>query len=637
MDAVSVKPVQLPPAGSEPERARLPRSNALLVAGVALVAYAALAVLLFINTWVRPFTYSIGSPGDPPQMMWFLAWSPFALSHGHNPFFSTYIDYPAGFNLLWNCTFPLMAAILAPITAILGPVFSYNVLETLAVGLSAWTAFLFIRRYVRNPIAAGLGGLVYGFSPGMAAQSLGHPHVTLLFLPPLILLALDEVLRVQRRPPLIVGLLLGVMVAAQILIGEEMLATTALVVAIALVIVVAMAPKLVRPRAGYAIKALLAAGVSSLILAGPLVAFQFFGPQHIHGVVHARNEFVSDLWSFFVPTQMSLLAPPWAVHFTEKFAGNVSEWNSYVGIPMVLLLAFVAVRYWQLVIVRLATLVGVLIAILSMGVTIHYGGHVTTMPVFVLGLAFPLLARFVPGIPGLTMLYTTFVMWFAMARLPVFGDILPSRMMLIGYLAIGLLLAVFLEQVLSNLLRPLWGRVGVGGRVATIAGMAAAAIALIPMIPVIPYWSTPSPIPAFFTSGAANRVPEGSVALIVPISNSNEARPMLWQAATDMRFKMPEGYVFIPWQGGNALDPPYSVTQSTLNQLINGQASIETVDAPTRQKMVDDMAGWHVQTVIVGPMAYQNEAVALYSELLNRQPEAVGDVYVWWGVDASHG
>src|SRR5439155_51356 len=82
-------------------------------------------------------TYSIGSPGDPPQMMWFLAWSPFALSHGHNPLFSTYIDYPAGFNLLWNCTFPLMAAILAPITAILGPVFSYNVLETLAVGLSA--------------------------------------------------------------------------------------------------------------------------------------------------------------------------------------------------------------------------------------------------------------------------------------------------------------------------------------------------------------------------------------------------------------------------------------------------------------------------------------------------------------------
>src|SRR5207253_10592680 len=132
---------------------------------------------------------------------------------------------------------------------------------------------------------------------------------------------------------------------------------------------------------------------------------------------------------------------------------------------------------------------------------------------------------------------------FAMARLPVFGDILPSRMMLIGYLAIGLLLAVFLEQVLSKLPSPLWGRtgfenlpppsrgrVGVGGRVARIAGMAAAAIALIPVIPVIPYWSTPSPIPSFFTHGAANRIPAGSVALIVPISNSSEAGPMLWQA-----------------------------------------------------------------------------------------------------------
>src|SRR5207244_2621013 len=183
------------------------------------------------------------------------------------------------------------------------------------------------------------------------------------------------------------------------------------------------------------------------------------------------------------PALISLLAPAAAVHFTDKFACYVSEWNSYVGIPMVLLLAFVALRYWQLLIVRLATLVGVLIAILSMGVTIHYGGHVTTMPVFVLGLAFPLLARFVPGVPGLTMLYTTFIVWFAMARLPVFGDILPSRMMLIGYLAIGLLLAVFLEQVLSPVASPhpalprkrgreiRWGRVGVGGLAATIAGL----------------------------------------------------------------------------------------------------------------------------------------------------------------------
>ncbi|MDQ6885475.1 MAG: hypothetical protein M3077_14760, partial [Candidatus Dormibacteraeota bacterium] len=115
---------------------------------VALAIYVALAFLLFINTWVHPFTYAVGSPGDAPQFMWFLEWSAYALTHAHNPLFTTYLDYPAGVNMLWNCTVPLLAAVLTPVTLALGPVFSFNLLATLAVGLSAFTAFLFIRRYV---------------------------------------------------------------------------------------------------------------------------------------------------------------------------------------------------------------------------------------------------------------------------------------------------------------------------------------------------------------------------------------------------------------------------------------------------------------------------------------------------------
>ena len=42
-------------------------------------------------------------------------------------------------------------------------------LVTLADGLSAWSAYLAIHRYVPSHGAAACGGLVYGFSPAMVA------------------------------------------------------------------------------------------------------------------------------------------------------------------------------------------------------------------------------------------------------------------------------------------------------------------------------------------------------------------------------------------------------------------------------------------------------------------------------------
>ena len=131
--------------------------------------------------------------------MWFFSWPPFALAHGLTPLFTTYLDYPAGVNLMSNTSMPLVGTALSPVTSIFGPVFAYNTVESLALALSAWSAYLMIRRYVASDIAAGLGGLLYGFSPWMLGESLGHPHVTIAFLPPLIFMAIDEGIIRQRR------------------------------------------------------------------------------------------------------------------------------------------------------------------------------------------------------------------------------------------------------------------------------------------------------------------------------------------------------------------------------------------------------------------------------------------------------
>jgi hypothetical protein len=122
------------------------------------------------------------------------------------------------------------------------------------------------------------------------------------------------------------------------------------------------------------------------------------------------------------------------------------------------------------------------------------------------------------------------------------------------------------------------------------------------------------------------------VALVAPVVDSGEAHPMLWAAVSGMRFRSPDGYVFIPGPLGSQVDPPYTVTHATLRDMALGRESIETIDSGTRQKILSELSNLHVQTVIIGPMAYQSQALVVFDSLFNRPPEYVGGVYIWWDV-----
>src|SRR2546421_11949398 len=173
--------------------------HGLLLGGAGLI-YLVVAVGIFATIWFQPggpFTNALGVGGDPQLAIWFLRWQGFALAHGHNLLFTTYLDAPQGVNLMWNTTAPLLGVALAPLTATLGGVFAYNVAETLGLATSAMAAFVMIRRYVQatdaiGTVAALIGGAVYGFSPYMAAHALGHPPAGILFSPPPGLLFVDD-------------------------------------------------------------------------------------------------------------------------------------------------------------------------------------------------------------------------------------------------------------------------------------------------------------------------------------------------------------------------------------------------------------------------------------------------------------
>jgi hypothetical protein len=120
-----------------------------------LLAFLGLAVLLLGSTWVWPTTRTLGGGlGDPGIFTWSLRWTPFAIGRQISPLLSDYLNHPDGINLMWNTWVPLPGLLLAPLTLAFGPVLSFNVLLTLAYGLSAWSAYLAVRRYVpQAPLA----------------------------------------------------------------------------------------------------------------------------------------------------------------------------------------------------------------------------------------------------------------------------------------------------------------------------------------------------------------------------------------------------------------------------------------------------------------------------------------------------
>lgn len=588
----------------------------MLSAAAALVLYSCLAVALFIGAWSQPASRSVGVSGDAQEVMWFLAWPSFALSHAENPLFTTYIDYPGGVNLMWNSSTMLPGFVLSPVASFGGVVLAYNVLMTAGVALSAWTSYLLIRRFVSSALAAATGGLLYGFSPFMTAHALGHPQLALAFMPPVLFFLLDEILRTQRRPPFVTGPLLGLAGAAQMLIGEEMLAAAAVVGLLILCVAAGLYTQKLRPRFRHAIKALtFSAAVFGVLVAIP-VGFQFLGPQRLLGRVHAPNLYVSDALNFIVPTRLLLVAPPPLTAISDSFSRSVVETTAYVGVPLLLLLALITVRLWHRPEVRIAALSASVVAILSMGVTIHASGRVTSLPVFALGLAFPLLQRF---LPGRLMLYLTFLGWLGLARLPVLDNLLPGRLTVFLYLLAALLIASWLDELRAWSTSRRW------------SGSLATAGALAVLLPALPYPSTSNPIPEFFTGSAADRIPQGSVALVIPYSAGGDSRAMLWQEAAGFRFRMPEGYAFIPDRlHGWRLDPPPSTTQTLTLALGTGRST--PLGEEATHQIREELRAWNVDTVVVGPMQNEQQEVDLFTAVLGQPPQYVDGVYVWWDV-----
>ena len=270
-----------------------------------------------------------------------------ALLHLHNIFSTTWMNYPAGVNLAQNTSSPLLGLLAAPITLLVSPIASVNLLCWLAFPISAGSMYFVLRRWVRWNMAAFVGGALYGFSPYMVAEASDHMNLAFVPLPPLIAMAAFECLRADKVGGRRWGIALGCLVVAQFFISPEIAATTVLILVVAAVVLA-----LARP---WHVRTWLHNGSTPLALACVIVAaclaYPFWvmvaGPYRYQGPAYAGGV-SADLLGTMAPTSLQRLAPSGlSAAGSRLLSGNLTENGSYIGLPLIVLVVALVVLCWH--------------------------------------------------------------------------------------------------------------------------------------------------------------------------------------------------------------------------------------------------------------------------------------------------
>lgn len=571
-----------------PQRPRWRRAG---LGALVLLLYVGVACALAPAVVRDPLHTTVsGGDGDGGIFLWFLAHTSRALlhDHGHGLLFTTALNAPLGVNATWNTGLLLPGLLLAPVTALGGAVLTNNLLVLLGPALTAWSAWWCAGRFLRSRVARLVTGLLAGFSPALMAAELGHFQLTLLpLVPPLLLLSADAA--TGRRTPVRAGLLLGLLAACQLLVGEEVLALTGVAVLVLLVALAAQRPSLVRSRVLPVLLAGAVAAGTALVLVGYPLWVQFRGPQVVHGSAQTPDVQVLDPASLLVRTQQLLdVVPLHRVVTTTRL--NASESMGFVGLPLLLLLLVVVWVHRRDPVVRVLALTSGLLVVLALGFTLHLAGRRT-------------------GIP---------VPWGVTRGLPVVDSVLPVRWMLVVDLLLALLVGIALDRLPQ---RRRW----------RLPAQALLALTVLSLLPAPLPHLRPARVPAYFTADGERL--HGTV-VVLPVAVPRDPRAMVWAAAAGTPFGMPGGYFLGPGPHGRPTfgSFPRPLLERVLIAVGNEGYTVPVTPA-LRQDARNTLRYWGAHAVLVGPCPHEEALRRFVTDLLGRPPVRTGGVWLWPDVD----
>ncbi|MFE9093007.1 dolichyl-phosphate beta-glucosyltransferase [Streptomyces sp. NPDC007264] len=556
---------------------------------LAAAAFLLMALALYSGRWAGPdHRYLPDSLQDQNQWEWFFAVTADNVAHLRNPLFTTLQGFPDGVNLMANTVMLGLTVPFAPVTLLFGPAISLALVMTLGLAATAAAWYrLIARRVVPHRGAAFTGAALAAFAPPMVSHANAHPNFVVLFMIPLIV---ERVLRLCAGARVVRdGVVLGLMTAYQIFLGEEPL----LLASLGMVLFAGAYAVVRRDVARAAWRPLLkglaiGAGVCLPLVALPLY-WQFFGPQSYRSVLHGDKAGNSPL-ALFSFSGRSLVAGDDAV--ANALSLNPTEQNAFYGWPLAALAFAIVIRLWEHALVKALAFTAVAAGLLSLG------------PRFQI----PLSHSTLPG------------PWALLADKPLFESVIEGRVAMICAPALGMLVALAVERLVRT--------PNVGNQ---FIGLTAVAAALIPIVPAPLRAVERAPVPAFIADGTwKSYVGRDETLVPVPLPDSGNAEALHWQTAADLEFKLPGGYFNGPY-GSERIGIYGAAPRYTSNMLrdisFTGVAPVigENWQAQARR----DFAYWKAGVLVLPPQQYQDKLRETVDKLVGRPGRWVGGVWVW--------
>lgn len=477
------------------------------------------SLALFYHVGMLHGSVYFGQNGDPSLNVWSFRFFPQHLFSTHNPFVLPNSFAPYGANITVATATPLLALLAWPLTVIFGPVPSFNIVSLLAPALAALTCFLFVSSYTKQRITAFICGWIYGFSACVYAPLLGHLDVDFIAFLPLAFL----LVRLRAKEDISFRafvISLAVVTTCQFYVFLEDFTTEVIFLVIfSLATQVTIKPKnLLKMNTANIFFGVFLSYVLTAILASPYL-FDFFRAHQFSLMGGWYGG--ADPLNYLFPTDLTLIGGVAFERISSHYPDNNSENLEYVGIVF---FALACLAIWHTRKLRSAIPLTVLCLagfVFSMGGTL-----------WLLGLR------------------TIWLPWALFEHLPLFENIIPSRMMPYPLLASLALICLFIDLLPKKAF--------------AISALILSAIMMLPASNAHRtkgYWVNPVPTATLFESDLYKQfIPEHSTVFFA-LPGYYNGNPMFWQAKTGGWFKMVNGYgIAVPPQLSS--DPAFKEFQS---------------------------------------------------------------------------
>lgn len=558
-----------------------------------MLCYALAAFLIYGGLWAHLGNgYLDSGVQDQNMWEWFFDVTAHSVWHWQNPLNSDLQNYPLGVNLMANTAMFGLGIPLSPVTMVLGPTVTWAVALTGGLaGTAAGWYWVFSRELIQSRVAAAVGGLFCGFAPAMISHGNAHPNFVGLFVIPFIVLRLIRL--AEGRRPVRDGLILGLLLAYQVFLGEE-----PLLISMLAFLVFAIAYAASRPRRALAMTrpmviGLLIAGVIAVAIVGYPLWVQFFGDQSYRTLPH--GPIGNDTAAF---TRFATKSVAGQAGAAADVSMNRTEENAFFGWPLIVLMVTLTIWLWRMVLARAIAVSMFVMAWLSLGVQVVVDHHET-------------------GIPG---------PWKLLMNLPLFNSMLESRLVMGCIPAVGALLAIATDRVFRAAgspnqrelpLRGLW----VGVLVAV----------LLPIAPT-PLDTIPRPsTPDFFRDGTWKRYVTTGSLVAVPLPNFADARALHWQTEAGLGFPIADGY-FVGPMGPDDRHGRYGAPERPTAVLLNSvrdHGNGPQISDDQRAQTLADLRYWRADVVVLAPQANQQVLQSTVESLLRKPAQYVDGVWLW--------